>query len=65
MNNQKSNSEEILSTKATTELLSLSVRTIYRMTKKGMLTRYKLSGKFYYKMSDILAALKPAPVKSK
>tara|TARA_R110002012_G_C11668772_1_gene612864 strand:+ start:3846 stop:4124 length:279 start_codon:yes stop_codon:yes gene_type:complete len=49
--------EEFLSRKATAELLDINLSTLYLWTKKGKLKSYGLSGKVYYKRSEVESAL--------
>lgn len=49
--------EEFLSRKATAKLLNINLSTLYLYTKKGILKSYGISGKVYYKRSEVEAAL--------
>ena len=49
--------EEFLSRKATAKLLNINLSTLYLWTKKGVLQSYGISGKVYYKRSEVESAL--------
>lgn len=49
--------EEFLSRKATAQLLDINLSTLYLWTKKGILQSYGISGKVYYKRSEVESAL--------
>ncbi|MEY8780321.1 helix-turn-helix domain-containing protein [Allomuricauda sp. XS_ASV26] len=49
--------EELLTRSETAELLKINLSTLYHWTKKGKLKSYGLSGKVYYKRSEIESAL--------
>ncbi|USD26862.1 helix-turn-helix domain-containing protein [Flagellimonas marinaquae] len=49
--------EEFLSRKATAQLLNINLSTLYLWTKKGVLQSYGISGKVYYKRSEVESAL--------
>ncbi|MBO0331134.1 helix-turn-helix domain-containing protein [[Muricauda] lutisoli] len=54
---QPKNPEELLSRSETAELLKINLSTLYLWTKKGKLKSYGLSGKVYYKRSEVESAL--------
>lgn len=65
MEKQKEEVKELLTTAETAKLMQLSVRSIYRITKTGILKRYTLGGrKYFYKRSEVLQHLKDAPIKA-
>ena len=49
--------EEFLTRKATATLLNINLSTLYLWTKKGVLQSYGISGKVYYKRSEVESAL--------
>ena len=49
--------EEFLTRKATAKLLNINLSTLYLWTKKGVLQSYGISGKVYYKRSEVESAL--------
>ena len=49
--------EEFLSRKATAQLLDINLSTLHLWTKKGILQSYGISGKVYYKRSEVESAL--------
>lgn len=49
--------EELLSRKCTAKLLKINLSTLYLWTKKGRLKSYGISGKVYYKRSEVESAL--------
>ncbi len=49
--------KEILSIKEVAQLLSISTRTVSRMTDKRILTPYSFYGKKYYKYSEIIKSI--------
>lgn len=60
MQEQKNVIKELLTTAEAATLMRLSVRSIYRKTKEGLLQRYTFdNNKYYYKRSEILSMLKP------
>lgn len=50
---------EWLTPKEVAILLKCSVRTVYNWTKQGVLRRYGISSRVYYKRSEVLEALTP------
>ncbi|MBW8243044.1 helix-turn-helix domain-containing protein [Muricauda oceani] len=54
---QPKNPEELLSRSETAELLKINLSTLYLWTKKRKLKSYGLSGKVYYKRSEVESAL--------
>lgn len=54
MTEQTTAHKEVLTAKETAELLSVSMRTISRMEKKGLLKSYSFNDKKYYKYSEII-----------
>lgn len=56
-NFQPKTPEEFLSRKATAKLLNINLSTLYLWTKKGILQSYGISGKVYYKRSEVESAL--------
>lgn len=51
------NGKEILTPKDVMALLEISRSTLQRMCNKGELISYKLSGKLYFKRSEIVSAI--------
>jgi len=49
--------EELLSRKCTAKLLKINLSTLYLWTKKERLKSYGISGKVYYKRSEVESAL--------
>jgi excisionase family DNA binding protein len=49
--------EELLTRKETAKLLKINLSTLYLWTKKGRLKSYGISGKVYYKRSEVESAL--------
>lgn len=49
--------EELLTRSEAAELLKINLSTLYHWTKKGKLKSYGLSGKVYYKRSEVESAL--------
>lgn len=49
--------EELLTRSETAKLLKINLSTLYHWTKKGKLKSYGLSGKVYYKRSEVESAL--------
>jgi excisionase family DNA binding protein len=49
--------KEILTAKDVMEWLEISRPTLYRLTKKGIITAYKLTGKLFFKRSEIMAVI--------
>lgn len=49
--------DELLSRSETAKLLKVNLSTLYLWTKKGKLKSYGISGKVYYKRSEIESAL--------
>ena len=49
--------KEILTPKDVMELLDISRSTLQRLAKKGKLISYKLSGRIYFKRSEIIEAV--------
>lgn len=49
--------EEFLTRTATAKLLKINLSTLYLWTKKGILQSYGISGKVYYKRSEVESAL--------
>jgi len=49
--------DEFLSRKATAKLLGINLSTLYLWTKKGVLQSYGISGKVYYKRSEVESSL--------
>lgn len=49
--------KEILTAKDVMGWLEISRPTLYRLTKKGVITAYKLTGKLFYKRSEIIEAI--------
>ncbi|WP_293296823.1 helix-turn-helix domain-containing protein [Allomuricauda sp.] len=49
--------EEFLSRKSTAKLLNINLSTLHLWTKKGILKSYGISGKVYYKRSEVESAL--------
>tara|TARA_E500000318_G_C3565148_1_gene215333 strand:+ start:1659 stop:1931 length:273 start_codon:yes stop_codon:yes gene_type:complete len=56
-NFQPKTPEEFLTRKATAKLLNINLSTLYLWTKKGVLQSYGISGKVYYKRSEVESAL--------
>ena len=56
MRNQNIN-EVLLSRKETSQLLKISLPTLYRWTKDGTLTSYYMGSRVYYKYSEIMESL--------
>lgn len=50
--------KELLTRKETAELLSVNIATIWRWTNAGKLIQYGISGRTYYKRSEVLEAVK-------
>ncbi len=60
MEEQKKMIKELITTAEVATLMRLSVRSIYRKTKQGLLKRYTFDdNKYFYKRSEIVALLKP------
>lgn len=55
---------EILTSKDIRKLLCVSQSTVQRMRKKGELTGYKMSGRVYYKRSEVLSSLESGKLNS-
>ena len=51
--------EEYLTREETADLLKVDVNTIYNWTKRGVLQKYGISGRVYYKRSEIEATIAP------
>lgn len=49
--------EEYLTRTQTAKLLNINLSTLYLWTKKGILQSYGISGKVYYKRSEVESAL--------
>lgn len=49
--------EELLSRKETAKLLKINLSSLYNWTKDGRLKAYGISGKVYYKRSEVESAL--------
>lgn len=49
--------EELLTRTETAKLLKINLSTLYKWTKKGRLKSYGISGKVYYKRSEVESAL--------
>lgn len=49
--------EEYLTRQETAELLKINLSTLYLHTKKGLLKAYGLSGRVYYRRSEVESAL--------
>lgn len=58
-NFQPKQPEEYLTKNETAELLKVDPSTIFNWTTKGVLKRYGLGGRVYYKRSEIEAAISP------
>ncbi|UBZ12486.1 helix-turn-helix domain-containing protein [Flagellimonas marinaquae] len=56
-NFQPKTPDEFLTRKATAKLLNINLSTLYLWTKKGILQSYGISGKVYYKRSEVESAL--------
>lgn len=54
---QPKTAEELLSRKETATLLKINLSSLYGWTKKGLLKSYQISGKVYYKRSEVESAL--------
>jgi len=50
--------KELLTIPETAELLSVNKSTIWRYTRSGKLIQYGISGRTYYKRSEVLEAVK-------
>ena len=55
---------EILTSKDVREMLCVSHTTLQRMRNRGDLTGYKLSGRVYYKRSEIMSSLESGKLAS-
>lgn len=53
----KERGKEVLTTKDLMFMLDISRQSIYRLMKSGKLSAYKLSGRLYFKRSEVMAAL--------
>lgn len=58
MKKNKFKSTILLTRKETTAFLKISLATLHRWTKDGLLRSYSLGGKVYYKQHELLHALK-------
>ena len=47
---------EFTTSKKAAEILGISLPTLYKYTRQGLLTRYRLGKKFYYRHDELLAA---------
>jgi len=56
------NQKEILTLRETMKLLGLSRSTIYRRIRSGTFPAYRLSGKIYFKHSDIIDKLEQGKI---
>ena len=57
-NKPQPEAKELLTRKETAELLSVNIATIWRWTNAGILIQYGISGRTYYKRSEVLEAVK-------
>ena len=51
--------KELLTISETADLLSVNKATVWRYTQSGKLKQYGISGRTYYKRSEVLEAVKP------
>jgi excisionase family DNA binding protein len=56
-NPTKDASEELLTVAAAAAFLKIHRTTLYNWTKKGVIPRYGINSKVYYKKSDLLSSL--------
>lgn len=59
------NNEELLRPKEACEVLKLSLPTLYRFTRDGLITVIKVGGYVRYRKSDLLAFLDRHTIKGK
>jgi predicted DNA-binding transcriptional regulator AlpA len=57
MKNTKQMNEELLTPKEVAQMLKCDVKSIYNWTKKGILNRYSIASRVYYRKDEVLNAL--------
>jgi hypothetical protein len=55
--------KSLLTKQETLDLLSISVPTLDKRTKEGKLCSYKMDGRIYYKLDEVLSSLTPRKFK--
>jgi hypothetical protein len=55
--NEKMNNEELLTPNEVALLLKCDVKSVYNWTKRGLLVRYAIAKRVYYKRSEVLSSL--------
>lgn len=61
---KKSPFKEIMTSNDVMDLLCVSRSTVHRMSKKGKLPSYKLSGRIYFKRDEIMKSLEAGKIES-
>jgi predicted site-specific integrase-resolvase len=55
--NERQINEELLTPKEVAQILKCDVKSIYNWTKKGILKRYSIASRIYYRKDEVFDAL--------